>query len=348
MLSEERFTRRTGGPPVVTGELMAYDVYGVGNSLVDIQARVDDRFLESIGFTKGIMTLVDEAAQRRVLEKLADQPTNRCAGGSAANTIMGVVDLGGQGGYAGKTGRDEIGEFFLSDMRQRGVSIEVPPAAGQSGTCVVLITDDAQRTMLTNLGVSATLGPDDISEAEIRRAKYVYIEGYLWPNELTRAAALKAIELAKKNQVKVAFTVSDPFLIGLFRDRFWQLIEEDVDLLFCNEEEARALTGKQDSIECARIIHQHSENVALTLGKNGSLLMHQGEVIPIEGQPVIAVDTTGAGDMYAAGILYGITNGLSWRQAGHLASHAAARIVGQLGARLQQRFTRDEITALLK
>ncbi|MFM9965769.1 MAG: adenosine kinase [Planctomycetaceae bacterium] len=327
---------------------MAYDVYGVGNSLVDIQARVDDRFLDRIGFTKGIMTLVDEVTQRRVLQQLADQPTNRCAGGSAANTIMGLVDLGGQGAYAGKTGRDEIGEFFLSDMRQRGVSIEVPPAEGQSGTCVVLITADAQRTMLTNLAVSATLGPDDINAADVRKAKYIYIEGYLWTNELTRLAALKAIELAKLNRVKVAFTVSDPFLIGLFRDRFWQLIKEDVDLLFCNEEEARALTGQGDSIESARMIHQHCENVALTLGKNGSLLMHQGEVIPIEGQPVVAIDTTGAGDMYAAGILYGITNGLSWRQAGHLASHAAARIVGQLGARLQRRFTREEIAALLK
>ena len=327
---------------------MAFDVYGVGNSLVDIQARVDDRFLESIGFTKGIMTLVDETAQRRVLEKLADRPTNRCAGGSAANTVMGVVDFGGRGAYVGKTGRDEIGEFFLSDMRQRGVRIEVPPMTGQSGTCVVLITDDAQRTMLTNLGVSAMLGPDDIVEADIRNAKYVYIEGYLWTNELTRAAALKGIELAKKNQVKVAFTVSDPFLIGLFRDRFWQLIEEDVDLLFCNEEEARALTGKDDPIECAQIIHKHCENVALTLGKNGSLLMHQGEVIPVEGAPVVAIDTTGAGDMYAAGILYGITNGLTWKQSGHLASHAAARIVGQLGARLQQRFTHEEVAALLR
>ena len=327
---------------------MAFDVYGVGNSLVDIQARVDDRFLERIDFPKGIMTLVDEAAQRRVLEKLADQPTNRCAGGSAANTIMGVVDFGGKGAYAGKTGRDEIGEFFLRDMRQRGVSIEVPPTPGQSGTCVVLITDDAQRTMLTNLGVSATLSPDDINEAEVRQAKYVYIEGYLFTNEGPRAAALKAIELAKKNNVKVAFTVSDPFLIGLFRDRFWQLIEEDVDLLFCNEEEARALTGKDDPIECAQIIHKHCENVALTLGKNGSLLMHQGEVIPVEGVPVVAIDTTGAGDMYAAGILYGITNGLTWKQSGHLASHAAARIVSQLGARLQQRFTRDEMAALLK
>lgn len=325
---------------------MAYDVYGVGNSLVDIQARVDEPFLEQVGFAKGIMTLVNEADQRRVLEKLADQPTNRCAGGSAANTIMGVVDFGGRGAYACKTGRDEIGEFFLSDMRQRGVHIEVPTTDGQSGTCVVLITADAQRTMLTNLGVSASLCPDDINEADIRQAKYVYVEGYLFTNEGPRAAALKAMEIAKKNGVKVAFTVSDPFLIGLFRDRFWQLIEEDVDLLFCNEEEARALTGKEDPIECAQVIHKHCENVALTLGKNGSLLMHQGEVLPVEGVPVVAVDSTGAGDMYAAGILYGITNGLSWRQSGRLASHAAARVVSQLGARLQQRFTAEELQKL--
>ncbi len=327
---------------------MPFDVYGVGNSLVDIQARVDDRFLELIGYQKGIMTLVDEPAQRRVLEQLNGQPTTRCAGGSAANTIVGVVDFGGTASYAGKTGRDEIGEFFLSDMRRLGVRIEVPPTDGQSGTCVVLITEDAQRTMLTNLGVSATLGPDDIEEEDIRQAKYIYVEGYLFTNEGPRAAALKAMELAAKNRVKVAFTVSDPFLIGLFRDRFWQLIEDHVDLLFCNVEEARALTGKEDPIECAQIIHQHCENVALTLGKSGSLLMHQGEVIPIEGVPVQAIDTTGAGDMYAAGILYGITNGLSWQQSGRLASHAASRIVSQLGARMQRRFTRDEIAQLLK
>lgn len=327
---------------------MAYDVYGVGHSLVDIQARVDDSFVAALGVPKGIMTLVDDAMQHRVLQALADRPTNRCAGGSAANTIMGVVDFGGTAAYAGKAGTDEIGEFFLADMRRQGVRIEVPQANGPTGTCVVLITDDAQRTMLTNLGVSATLSPDDINPGELRQAKYIYIEGYLFTNERPRNAALRAIELAKRHLVKVAFTVSDPFLIGLFRERFWKLIEDDVDLLFCNQEEARALTGQDDPIECARIIHQHCENVALTLGKNGSLLMHEGEVIPIEGVPTVAIDTTGAGDMYAAGILYGVTNGLTWKQAGHLASHAAARIVGQLGARLQRRFTPDEITLLLK
>jgi hypothetical protein len=327
---------------------MSLDVYGVGNSLVDIQARVDDQFLKTIGFQKGIMTLVDEATQQRVLSQLAGRPTNRCAGGSAANTVMGVADFGGRAAYAGKTGNDEVGAFFLSDMRQQGVHIDVPPVDGPTGTCVVMITEDAQRTMLTNLGVSASLSPADIKEDQVRRAKYVYIEGYLFTNEGPRAAALKAIEMAKQHRVKVAFTVSDPFLVGLFRDRFWQMIEKDVDLLFCNLEEARALTEQHDPIECARGLHQHCENVALTLGANGSLLMHQGEVIPIEGVPVIAVDTTGAGDMYAAGILFGITNGMTWRQAGSLASHAAARIVGQLGARLPRRFTTAEIAEFSK
>jgi sugar/nucleoside kinase (ribokinase family) len=163
----------------------------------------------------------------------------------------------------------------------------------------------------------------------------------------TKEAALKAIQIAKASGVKVAFTVSDPFLIQHYREEFWELIKGPVDLLFCNLEEARALTTFDDPIECAREIHKHAENVAMTLGENGSILMHDDEVIPIEGVSVEAIDTTGAGDMYAAGILFGITNGFSWKQSGHLASHAAARIVGQLGARLKRRFTREEMHELL-
>ncbi len=154
------------------------------------------------------------------------------------------------------------------------------------------------------------------------------------------------MELAQRNGVKVAFTVSDPFLISAHREEFWRLIEGPVDLLFCNLEEARSLTGRHDPIDCATAIHRHAENVALTLGPDGSILMHNGKVIPIEGVRAQAIDTTGAGDMYAGALLYGITNGLSWRDAGHLASHAAARIVEQLGARLQRRFTAAEIRAL--
>jgi sugar/nucleoside kinase (ribokinase family) len=326
---------------------MSYDVYGVGNSLVDIQAQVSDEILGGLGFHKGIMTLVDETIQRRVLGALNGVPISQCAGGSAANTIIAVADFGGKAAYAGKVGRDSLGHFFLQDMREIGVTIEVPVAEGDSGTCVILITGDAQRTMLTHLGVSATLSPDDINEAEIRNAKYVYVEGYLFAGEPTRSAALRTMELAKRNGVKVAFTVSDPFLISQHREEFWRLIEGPVDLLFCNLEEARSLTGCQDPVDCATEIHRHAENVALTLGPDGSILMHEGKVIPVEGVSVDAVDTTGAGDMYAGALLYGITNGLSWKESGHLASHAAARIVSQLGARLRRKFTSAEVAELL-
>ena len=325
-----------------------YDVYGVGNSLVDIQVLVEDAVLEKLKFPKGIMTLVDEPTQTNVLTAIKGARISRCAGGSAANTIAGLVEFGGVGAYAGKTGRDELGEFWLEDMRKLGVKIEVPQSTGQTGACVVLITDDAQRTMLTHLGTSATLAPSDISEDEIRKAKYVYIEGYLFAGDTTKAAAMKAIELAKKNGVKVAFTVSDPFLINLHRELFWELIAGPVDLLFCNLEEARSLTGATDPVDCAQQIHQHASDVALTLGADGSLLMNQGKTIPIEGVKCKAIDTTGAGDMYAAGILYGITNGLSWKQAGHLASHAASRVVSQMGARLEKPFTREEVAQLVK
>lgn len=324
-----------------------FNVYGVGNALVDIQARVGDETLEALRFAKGVMTLVDEDTQARVLSSLKGAQITRCAGGSAANTIMGVADFGGSAAYAGKVADDELGRFFLDDMRKVGVSIEAPPAeGGHTGTCVILITGDAERTMLTHLGVSATLGPGDLDEASIAQSEYVYVEGYLFAAENNRAAALKAIDLAKENGVKVALTVSDPFLIKLFKDEFWRLIEGPVDLLFCNLEEARSLTDREDPVECARRIHRHAANVALTLGPNGSLLMVTGDLIPIEGVPAAAIDTTGAGDMYAAGLLYGVTNGLSWQRAGHLASHAAARIVSQLGARLARPFTREEIAAL--
>ena len=327
---------------------MTYDVYGVGNSLVDIQAQVSEATVAGLGFPKGSMTLVDEATQAKVLSSVAGVPFHRCAGGSAANTILGIAEFGGKAAYAGKTADDELGRFFLQDMRQIGVSIEVPPAAGQTGTCVILITPDAQRTMLTHLGVSATLGPDDIDVARIAQSKYVYIEGYLFAGQNTRDAALLAIAQAKASGVKVAFTISDPFLIAEHREEFWELIRGPIDLLFCNLQEARSLTGLEDAVDCAREIHRHAENVALTLGADGSILMHEGQVLPIEGVDVKAIDTTGAGDMYAAGLLYGITAGLTWRSAGRLASHAAARIVSQLGARLERPFTAAEIADLLR
>ena len=326
---------------------MKYNVFGVGNALVDVQARISDDILIRLEFQKGIMTLVDEPTQQRVLNGLTAARINRCAGGSAANTVIGIAQLGGRAAFAGKVASDEIGEFFLRDLRELGVAIEVPQTTGTSGTCVVLITEDAQRTMLTNLAVSSTLGPEDINEDHVRQSEWIYVEGYLFTGESTKAAAYRAIDIAKRAGVKVALTVSDPFLVNLFRDEFWKLIEGPVDLLFCNLEEARSLTLQHDPADCAHLIHKHATAVALTLGADGSLLMEGNRLIPIEGVSVTAVDTTGAGDMYAGALLYGITNGLSWKQAGHLASHAAARVVNQLGARLQRPFTKDEVQQLI-
>lgn len=326
---------------------MGYNVYGVGNAIMDMQVQCDDGFLEANGIEKGIMTLVDEARQQQILTALAEHQVNYCSGGSAANTIVGIADMGGRAAYASKTGADDFGQQYRNEMKKLGITIHVPQTDGQTGTCVVLITADAQRTMLTNLGISSSLDASDINADDIAQAEYVYIEGYLFAGESTKAAALKAIELAKAHDVKVALTISDPFLIDMCRDQFQALIEGPVDLLFCNEEEARALTGLEDPIDCAQAIHQHCDNVALTLGKHGSIIMHQGEAFPIEGVIVDAIDTTGAGDMYAAGVLYGITNGLSWQQAGHLGSHAASRVVSQLGARLPKPLSRSEIEALL-
>ncbi len=327
---------------------MSFDVYGIGNALVDVQAQVPDEVVAGTGFEKGIMTLVDDSQQQNVLDRLAGLQLNRCAGGSAANTIVGVADFGGKAAYCGKVAADEIGNFFLDDMRKLGISIDVPQSAdGQSGTCAIMITPDAQRTMLTNLGVSGTLCDSDVDEEIVKASKYVYIEGYLFTGEDTKSAAYRAIDLAQKHGVKIAFTASDPFLVNMMRQEMWELIEGPVDLFFCNEEEAKSLTEKNDPIEAAHEIHKHAENVALTLGANGSILMHEGEVIAIEGVDVAAIDTTGAGDMYAAGLLYGITNGMNWKQAGHLASHSAGRIVSQLGARMADKFTKAEVASLI-
>jgi sugar/nucleoside kinase (ribokinase family) len=327
---------------------MTYDVFGVGNALVDVQARIDDQFLESLVLNKGIMTLVDDDQQLTVLGMLKQQSLHRCAGGSAANTIVGLAQLGGSAAFVGKIANDEIGDFFAEDMKELGIDFRVNKAPqGQTGTCAVLITPDAQRTMLTNLAVSTTLNESDIDDALIGKAKYVYIEGYLLTGATTKQAAYRAMESAKRQGVKVAFTASDPFLINMLRDEIMSLIEGPVDLFFCNEEEAKSLTGLDDPIACAAAIHKHAENVALTLGEKGSILMHGGETIPIEGVSVKAIDTTGAGDMYAGAMLYGITSGMSWRQAGHLASHAAARVVAQLGARLENKFTKQQVEAII-
>lgn len=310
------------------------DVVGIGNALVDIQAQVDEAFPQTVGFEKGIMTLVDDERQAKVIEQLGGKPLHRCAGGSAANSIVGLAQLGGTGGFIGKVGEDEIGRFYSEDMRSLGITTQCTPADVPTGTCAILITPDAQRTMLTNLGAAGLIAKSDIDEDLIRSAKYVYVEGYLLTSPVGKEGAYHAMEVAKSAGVKVALTASDPFLINMIRDEIWDLIRGPVDLFFCNEEEAKSLTGCDDALQAGFKIHESAENVALTLGDKGSLLMHKSEGIPIEGVAVDAIDTTGAGDMYAGALLYGITNGMTWQNAGKLASRKSAEVVAQMGPRL--------------
>ena len=322
------------------------DVYGVGNALVDVQVRVDEDFIVRHGLKKGHMELVDARRQAQVLAALAGHPVNRCSGGSAANTVVGVAELGGRAAYCGKVGDDELGRFYREDLDAVGVRFEGASSTESTGTALVLITPDAQRTMLTCLGASSLLDATDMPDASLERCEYLYVEGYLLPGESTRRAALAAIEAAKARGVRVALTVSDPFVVAQSAALLWELIEGPVDLLFCNEIEASALVGTDDMVECARALHRKATNVALTLGAKGSVLMHEGALHPVEGVKVEPVDTTGAGDMYAAGILYGLTHGLSWPQAGRLASHAAARVVSVLGARLPKKLSPAEVTQM--
>ena len=324
-----------------------HDVVAIGNALVDLQAQVEPAFLDRIGVKPGFMTLVDAQRQQLTLQALKEVDVKASSGGSAANTVAGIAEMGGRAAYACRVGDDEFGRFYVDDLRRVGVTVPGDRRAeGPTGTCVVLITPDAQRTMLTHLGVSSELSADDVSADLIAGASWLYVEGYLLPGEATRDAALAAIGIAREKGVQVALTVSDPFCVRACPDLFWQLIDTSVDLLFCNEAEATALTGKEDPVECAHVIHAHASSVALTYGARGSLLLHDGTVHPIEGVACAAVDTTGAGDMYAAGILHGLTQGMGWPQAGRLASHAAARVVAHLGARLPSRFTAEEMKRL--
>ena len=314
-----------------------YDVYGLGNALVDVQAPVPKAFLDEIGYAEGVMTLVESETQVEILGRLGEIDTNRCAGGSAANTIVGVAQFGGKTAYAGKVADDEFGEFFLRDLRGLGVAVEgTPAAAGEhTGTCVVLITPpNAERTMLTHLGAAGLLSAADVDAAEVAAAKYAYLEGYLLTGPDTRSAADAVVEAAVRGGTKVALSTSDPFVAAGFKEDVLTLVDGPVDLLFCNLEEARTLTGETDPRACLSALTARGVDVALTMGPDGSLLSFGGTVTTVDGVPVTAKDTTGAGDMYAAGILYGLTNGEDAAESGRLASAAAARVVGQLGARL--------------
>lgn len=322
------------------------DIFGMGHALVDLEVEVDKAFLDGQDVEKGHRRLVTSAEKGRLHQALEDCPVHRCSGGSVANTVVGVAGLGGTGGFCGVVGDDAEGDFFREDLESVNVPLLSQFHRGETGTCTVMITHDAQRTMMTHLGIAAELGPDDVDPDAVSRAKFLFVEGYLLPHESSLDASMKAFTVAKESGVQVALAVSDPFVIQSCQDLLWELIEGPVDILFLNDLEGRVLTGLEDPLECAREIHRHSVDVALTVGPKGSVLMNQGECSVLDVVPVEAVDTTGAGDMYAAGLIYGLAQGWSWPQAGRLGSQVAAKLISAMGSRLLEPLSPEEIKGL--
>lgn len=318
--------------------MKAYNVYGIGHALVDIECHVDEPFLNSVGLQKGSMTLVDEKRQNLLTEQLKNQIIHRSSGGSASNTMIGLAQLGGKCFHSCKIADDELGHFFTADMRANGVDNEAIPCdttQGATGRCLVMITPDAERTMSTHLGVSETFSMKNLSEHHLTQAEYLYIEGYLVSSPTTLNAAVTAKTLAKSHGLRTALTFSDVSMINFFRSGIDEIIANGIDLLFCNENEALCYAGT-DSLEVAiRRLKEIAKSFCLTLGPRGAILYDNGNSLEIPGIKVNAVDTNGAGDLFAGAFLYGITHQYSISQAGHLAIQASAQLVTQYGARLQ-------------
>lgn len=315
-----------------------YDVYGLGNALVDIECEVSVEALQSLGMDKGVMTLLDEETQASAIAHLNGRNTKLSGGGSAANTIIAVSQLGGQAFYSCKVADDEYGQFYSDDLTRCGVDTNLagkPPEPGVTGKCLVLVTPDADRTMGTFLGISSQLTDADVVADAIQAAEYTYLEGFLVSGDDSKRAAIKARDVAKAAGRKVALSLSDFNMVKFFKPGLLEMIGDGVDLLFANESEALLMAETDDFSRAVDHAKTFAKTFAITRGPQGSVIFDGEQLIEIEPFPVKAIDTVGAGDMYAGAVLYGLTHGMGWATAGKLGSKAAATLVTSLGARMQ-------------
>lgn len=315
-----------------------YDLYALGNALVDIEIEVKEAELERLGVEKSVMTLVDEERHDYLLEHLDGNIHQRASGGSAANSVIALAQLGGKAFHSCKVAKDEAGSFYSSDLDAAGVTntlSQLENNDGTTGKCLVMITPDADRTMNTYLGISAELKEQDINYEALSDSQYLYIEGYLVSSPESHQAAIKARDFSREKGVKVATTLSDPNMVRFFKSEIEQVLEGGIDLLFCNDDEALEFTGV-DSVERAlAVLSGKAKQVVITLGKQGAISFDGEQVQAIAPYSVDAVDTNGAGDMFAGAFLFGLTNGLGWQNSGKLASFASAHLVKQFGPRLK-------------
>ena len=311
-----------------------HDVVAIGNAIVDVIGRCDDAFLTGHGLAKGSMQLIDTAGMKTLYEAMG--PGIEISGGSAANTMVGVASFGGKAGFIGKVADDDLGRIFRHDIRSAGVTYDTPPAAGGLPTArsLILVSPDGERTMNTFLGISPELDHGEVAPDLIRSARIVYLEGYLFDRDEAKAAFRQAVKIAAGAGRQVALTLSDGFCVDRHRAEFLGLIKSGVDILFANEREITALYETSSFDEAAGRAAKDTKLAVLTRSAKGSLILSEGKQVSVPAKPVSkVVDTTGAGDLYAAGFLFGLSQGLPLESCGRLGSLAAAEIISHVGAR---------------
>jgi sugar/nucleoside kinase (ribokinase family) len=312
-----------------------FDVLGIGNAIVDVLARTDDDFLARQKMRKGTMQLIDEAQAARIYDAMG--PAVEVSGGSAANTIVGAASLGARGAFIGKIKDDELGRVFAHDIRAAGVAFATPPASAGPSTarCYILVTPDGERTMNTYLGAAQDLHPNDIDADAIAAAQIIYLEGYLWDPPRAKEAFLKAAKIAHEAERDVALTLSDAFCVDRYRAEFLDLIRNrTVDLVFANESELRSLYQTADFDTAVNALRNDAKLAVVTRSDQGCLVVTREETDAIPATPVErVVDATGAGDLFAAGFLVGLSRGADYRAAARLGGLVAAEVIQHFGAR---------------
>ena len=313
-----------------------YDVYGIGNALVDMEYEVEVADLAALGIDKGVMTLVDEDQQSRMMDHLATRSHQRGSGGSAANSMIAVCQFGGTSFYSCKVAGDELGHFYMKDLLDGGVDTNhhTEKEPGHTGRCVVLVTPDSDRTLCTFLGISGELSTKELVEDALRDSEYFYMEGYLVTSDTARQACIAAKRLAESAGVKTAISLSDPNMVRHFKAGLLEMIGSGVDLLFANEDEAKDVVGATDLNGTVAYLKTLSKEFVITRGSKGALVWDGKVLIDIDPVRVAAVDTVGAGDMFAGAFLYGRVRGWDHRRAGALAAAASAQLVTRLGPRM--------------
>lgn len=316
-----------------------FDVYGIGNALVDMEFEVTADFLNEAKIEKGLMTLVDEQRQTDIVSTLTGVQHKRSCGGSAANTMIAISQFGGNSFYSCKVASDETGDFYFKDLMDNGVETNLSTSSlesGITGKCIVLVTPDADRTMNTFLGITSTLSSKEIVEEHVKNSNYVYIEGYLVASPTGKEASIKLKKIAETHNVKTALTFSDVNMVNFFGEGLGEMIGNGVDLLFCNEAEAYAYTKSNDLKDAVVALKKIAKTFAITLAAKGALVFDGKEEIHIETMAVTPVDTNGAGDLFAGAMLYGINSGMSYANAAKLGCLASSTLVTQFGPRLRK------------